>query len=84
MKSLFHSIRAGLITREACQAQLARYQGERTSLIRLLAEQRLGIDLYKKRMSDLKFSMDLLQIIIVEYDKLKKPLKVPIKDKANY
>lgn len=81
MISLFTGIRSGAITRQACESQLKKYQTEKTETVKMFARRALGRDLYDKKMSELQFAISLLEYVILVYDDLKLPLKMPKKEK---
>lgn len=79
MKSLFQSIRSGDITKQACISQLNKYQGDKIVLTRVYLAKQIGLELYTQRLESLKFSIDLLQMIVDKFDDFRLPLKNELK-----
>lgn len=75
MKSLFQNIRAGVITKPACEEQLKKFKHDKIQLTRDYMARKLGKDLYTKKLAEFNFMVELLQSIVDKYDDLKLPLK---------
>lgn len=76
MKSLFQSIRSGVITKEACITQLAQFEHDKKQLTIDFLARKLGKDLYTKKLAETSFSIEMLKSIVDKYDDLRKtPLK---------
>ena len=79
MKSLFQNIRAGNITKQACEMQLKSFKEQRNQLTKDMLGRRLGMDLYRKKLAEMDFCVEMLTSIIDKFDDLKqKPLKTKI------
>lgn len=76
MKSLFQNIRAGVITRPACEGQLAKFKFDKLTLTRAYLAKALGQELYSKKLAEMNFCIEMLQSIIDKWDDLRMPLKV--------
>lgn len=75
MKSLFQNIRAGVITKQACESQLGKYKLEKMHLTKLWTKKVLGRELYEKKLADINLGISLLECIVNSFDDLKLPLK---------
>lgn len=75
MKSLFQNIRAGVITKPACEAQLNKFKSERNELTQDYLGRKMGHDLYRKKLADLNFCVEVLKSIVEKYETLRMPLK---------
>lgn len=76
MKSLFQNIRSGTITKQACEQQVGKYKHDKMVLTREYLARHLGADLYRKKLAECNFAIELLQTIVDKFDDLKLPLKV--------
>lgn len=83
MKSLFQSIRTGVITKLALESQLGKFKHDKIQLTREYLARKLGQELYTKKLAELNFCIAVLESAVHQYDDLKLPLKTKQTVEAN-
>lgn len=75
MKGLFQNIRSGIITKPACETQLRKFKFDKMHLTSTFLDNKIGKDLYTKKLAELNFCVEMMQSIVDRYEDLRLPLK---------